>query len=80
MPLHLVPQPEPQPEEPRKARRQRLARLSKDAGMLTCHSCAGIEVMETKVGVRVVAGKPRGGTKQMICATCWRNGERVVLA
>ena len=79
MPLHLVP-PAPEPEKPGRATKQRLAKLAKAAGMLTCHRCAGIEVMETKVGVRMVAGKPRGGTKQLICATCLRNGERVVLA
>ena len=80
MPLHLVPQFEPVPEEPGKAVRRRLAKAAKDAGMLTCNRCAGIEVVETKVGVRLIDGKPRGGTKQLICATCWRNGERVVLA
>lgn len=80
MPLHLVPEPEPQPETPAKAVRRRLARAAKDAGLLACNRCAGIEVLETKVGVRMVGGKPRGGTKQLICATCWRKGERVVLA
>ena len=57
-----------------------MAKTAKQGGILACHRCAGVEILETKVGVRYVNGKPRGGTKQLLCATCWRGGERVVLA
>jgi hypothetical protein len=79
LPLHLVPLPEPEPESPGKAIRRRLVRAAKDAGMVTCPRCAGIEALETRVGVRLINGKPRGGTKVLICATCQRKGERVVI-
>lgn len=48
--------------------------------MLQCRRCGGREVIETKVGVLWQAGKTKGGTKQILCATCAMKGERVVLA
>lgn len=70
MALHLVPKP---PKRPR-------ARLQRLASMLECPRCQGHEVIQTKVGVMYVDGKPRGGTAQMLCALCFSKGERVVLA
>lgn len=48
--------------------------------MLECRRCGGREVIETRIGVLYVDGKPRGGTKMLLCAECQRRGERVVLA
>lgn len=67
------------PDSPAERVRKRL-RKTAAASLLQCHRCAGREVIETKIGVEYVAGRTRGGTKQILCATCWRKGERVVLA
>jgi hypothetical protein len=49
------------------------------AHLLRCHRCASSEVIETKVGMVFKAGKASGGTKQILCASCFMKGERVVL-
>lgn len=38
-----------------------------------------MEVIETKTGVTIKAGKASGGTKQLLCASCFMRGERVVV-
>jgi hypothetical protein len=48
--------------------------------MLQCNRCGGREVLELKTGVMLEGGKPKGGTKQLVCANCYMKGERVVLA
>lgn len=55
-------------------------RKRKAGALLECPRCKGREVIESKVGVTIVDGKPRGGTKVLLCAICHRNGERVALA
>lgn len=49
------------------------------AHRLTCHRCGSSEVIETKVGMIFKNGKAQGGTKQILCASCFMKGERVVL-
>lgn len=78
MPLHVV-KPAPAPTSARERVADRL-NAAKPAEMLQCSRCGGREVIETKVGVLMRGGKASGGTKQILCATCWRRGERVVLA
>ena len=77
MALHLVPT-EPQPEEPAKRARRRIASVRAPA-MLQCPRCGCRETIETKTGVLLVNGKARGGTKSLVCADCHRRGERVVV-
>lgn len=79
MPKLFVIPGSPPPDTPAERVRKRI-RASKPAHVISCHRCGGIEVMETKLGVEYVDGRARGGTKQVLCATCWRGGERVVLA
>ena len=68
------------PDTPAQKVRNRIKALPKPASMIQCHRCGGREVIETKIGVMFKNGCPSGGTKNLICATCHRNGERVVLA
>jgi hypothetical protein len=68
----------PAPDSPTERVRKRL-RATKGP-LLQCHRCGSREVLQTKVGVEIVDGKPRGGTKALVCASCWLKGERVVLA
>lgn len=75
-PLKLVSPTAPGPAE---TVRKRL-RADKPASLMQCNRCAGREVFETKTGVMLKDGKPRGGTRQVLCALCFSKGERVVLA
>jgi transcription elongation factor Elf1 len=72
MPLHLI-----KTQQPRHNKR---AESPRPEDMLQCHRCGGREVTEAKIGVVLKSGKPRGGTKVLLCAQCGRSGERVVLA
>lgn len=71
VPLHLV------NTTPRKRAR---ATDPRPAALLQCPRCASRETITTKIGVMYVDGKARGGTPQTLCAGCFSNGERVVLA
>lgn len=79
MPLHVI-NGAPAPDTEAERVRARLRASPKPAGMLQCPRCAGREVIETKVGMVLTDGKPRGGTKQWLCALCHSRGERVVFA
>lgn len=70
------------PSEPAAADKVRLRvkAAPKPASMLQCNRCGGRELLETRTGVLYENGKVKGGTKQMVCATCHMNGERVVIA
>lgn len=59
--------------------RERVRKAPKPASMISCHRCGGREVIETKIGMLLKNGKPQGGTKQILCASCFMRGERVVL-
>ena len=74
--LYLV-----KPTEPSKAEkvRQRVKRAPKPAAMLQCR-CGCRELIETRTGVEYVNGRPRGGTKTLICAACMMKGQRVIVA
>ncbi len=75
--LTVVP-PSGRPSQGEKIR-QRLKRIPRPVALLECR-CGSRELIETKTGVLFKDGKPRGGTKQMICAACLAKGERVVVA
>ena len=75
--LKLVPAAEPSPVE---KVRQRVRRMPKPPYMLQCNRCGGRELIEVKSGVCIVNGKPHGGEKRLLCATCLVKGERVVVA
>ncbi len=79
MPKFQVIQGTPAPDTPVERVRKRL-RAHKPPEMLQCLRCAGREVIEAKVGMVMKNGRASGGTKSILCATCHRNGERVVLA
>ena len=55
-------------------------RKGKVGALLECPRCKGREVIEARIGVEIAEGKPRGGTKVLLCAGCHRQGERVALA
>lgn len=78
MPLHVV-KGTPPPDTPKERIRAR-RRATKPADILQCHRCGGREMIETRIGVTVQGGKTKGGTRQICCAACWMQGERVVLA
>ena len=69
----------PAPDTPVERVRKRL-RAHKPPEMLQCLRCAGREVIETRTGMVIKNGRPQGGVRVFLCATCHRNGERVVIA
>lgn len=79
MPLILI-HGTPPPDTPKQRVVNRLKAHPKPEEMLQCPRCASRETLELKTGVIVRAGKSVGGTKQIVCATCFMKGERVVLA
>ena len=66
---------------PPESERLRLKRRAdpKPPAMLQCR-CGAREVLQVKAGVMIRAGKPVGGTLQLLCAACFMQGKRVVLA
>ena len=77
MPLKLVPAAEPTPVE---KVRQRVRAMPRPEYLLQCPRCGGREMIETKIGMVMRNSKPAGGTKQIVCASCFMRGERVVVA
>lgn len=67
------------PASPAAEVRKRVRAAPKPAAMLQCLRCGGREVIETKIGMVYKNGKASGGTKQILCASCFMRGERVVL-
>jgi len=76
MTLRLVASREPDPVE---KVRMRIGSTPRTPSMLQCR-CGGREVLVTLTGVLLKDGKPSGGTRQLLCASCFTKGERVVLA
>jgi hypothetical protein len=72
--LRVVP---PTPAPAGEKVRQRI-KSATPACIVECR-CGSREVIEVRTGVLYVAGKTKGGTKQLLCAACFRKGERVVL-
>ena len=69
----------PAPDSPVEQVRKRIRAMPKPASMIQCHRCGSREVLEVKIGMIYKAGKAQGGTKQVLCASCFMRGERVVL-
>ncbi|MBK7822995.1 MAG: hypothetical protein IPJ61_18595 [Tessaracoccus sp.] len=76
--LHVIPGTPP-PDTPAERVRKRIRAMPKPPSMLQCHRCGGREVIQTKIGVLFHNGKLKGGTAQILCASCFLKGERVVL-
>ncbi len=73
--LSIVPKaPEPDTPVTRSRKRMKATRVEH---MVQCPRCNGREVIQTRMGVVRVNGKPQGGVSALICAHCHRNGERV---
>lgn len=70
----------PPPDTPKQRVIDRIKRTQKPPSMLQCHRCGCREVLELKTGVLYQDGKTKGGTKAIVCASCFMKGERVVLA
>lgn len=76
--LHVI-QGTPAPDTPVEKARKRVKAMDKPACMIQCHRCASREVIVTKIGMTYKNGKASGGTQQILCATCFMKGQRVVL-
>jgi len=70
----------PAPDTPRERAMKRARSMPRPAEMIRCHRCGGAEVFQTKIGMMYKDGKATGGTKQVLCALCFMNGQRVVIA
>lgn len=68
------------PDTPKQRAVDRIKRAPKPVEMLQCPRCGGREVLALKSGVMLQGGKAKGGTEQIVCATCFMKGERIVLA
>lgn len=66
------------PKERARARRRKAVTSELDH-VLRCHRCTGISFLEVRLGMTWRNGKPVGGQRQLICETCHRAGERVVI-
>ncbi len=65
----------PEPEGPRK----RMKAQAKPSHIVRCPRCTGLAMIEVKLGMVWKNGKPTGGQKQIVCATCLARGEHMVL-
>ena len=63
----------PEPEGPRKRMRAKAA----PGPIIRCPSCTGLAMIEVKLGMVVRNGKPSGGQKVLVCATCLAQGRTV---
>lgn len=63
----------PEPEGPLKRMKSSLP----DTPLVRCPRCTGLAMMEVKLGMVWKNGKPTGGRKQIVCATCLARGEHV---
>lgn len=66
----------PEPEGPLK----RMKASVPDTPIVRCPRCTGLAMLEVKLGMVWKNGKPTGGQKQIVCATCLARGEHVVVA
>lgn len=65
--------------EPDSARKRMKTTLS-DAPIVRCPRCTSLAMIEVKLGMVWKNGKPTGGQKQIVCATCMARGENVVVS
>lgn len=70
----------PAPDTPRERTLSRMRKMPKPEHVLRCPRCTGISVIQVKLGMSYRNGKPVGGQKQLICETCFLNGERVLVS
>lgn len=66
------------PKETARAKRRK-AVPSDLEHVVRCPRCTGISFFPVKLGMTWRNGKPVGGQQQLICETCHRRGERVVI-
>lgn len=66
----------PEPEGPLKRMKASLP----DTPIVRCPRCTGLAMLEVKLGMTWRNGKPTGGQKQVVCATCLARGEHVVVS
>lgn len=76
MALTLVPPAEPPEPSPRERVGKRIAAKT-PAYLLKCPRCAGMELVETVIGVEVRGGKHTRGTKTKVCLACLMAGQRI---
>lgn len=69
----------PAPDTAKEQTRTRLKRQPKPAHIVRCPRCTGLAMIEVKLGMELYNGKPRGGQKQIVCATCLQGGEYVLV-
>lgn len=65
----------PEPEGPRK----RMKAQAKPSHIIRCRRCTGLAMIEVKLGMEMRNGKPAGGQKAIVCATCLTQGEYVAV-
>lgn len=65
----------PEPEGPKK----RMKARAKPSHIIRCPRCTGLSMIEVKLGMEMKNGKPTGGQKQIVCATCLAQGEHVAV-
>lgn len=63
----------PEPEGPRKRLRAKAA----PSVIVRCPRCTGLAMIEVRLGMEQRNGKPTGGQKATVCATCLARGEYV---
>lgn len=78
MRLTIVPATPP-PDTPAQRVRERVKKMPRPADMAQCPRCGGREFLTTKTGVLLKAGKPTGGTPNLICVHCLARGERIAV-
>lgn len=78
MALTLIPGTPP-PDTHKQRVIDRIKAMPKPACMLQCRRCGGCETMVLTSCAMLKNGKVGGGTKQIVCASCFMRGERVVL-
>lgn len=76
--LHVIPGT-PAPESPAEKVRKRIRAMPRAPGVIQCHRCTGMEVIESRIGATWESGRAKGGTKVLLCVSCLMKGERVVL-
>lgn len=76
--LHVI-QGSVEKDDPRVKAAKVRKRKPAAASLISCHRCGGNAVLEVKLGMVFKDGKASGGTKQLLCASCFMRGERVVI-
>jgi len=67
------------PDTPLERVRRRV-RAATPSELVRCPRCSGNTMLAVKIGMLWSNGKPVGGQKQTVCATCHGKGEHVLIA